>query len=106
MSAPKRDASLLAVDRRHVGIAVAPGRCNPVEHGEVFLGQLDVERGHVLFEIPTALGSRDRNDVAALGEQPCEGELTRRTVLAPPNGLETVDEIEVMRKMLASVGNE
>ena len=55
----------LPVDGRHVGVAIALGGGDGVEHGEVFLGELDVERGHVLLQVGAALGAGDRRHVAA-----------------------------------------
>ena len=55
---------LLTVHRRHVGVAVALRRRHGVEEGEVLLGQLDVERSHVLLEKGNVLGAGNRRHVA------------------------------------------
>ena len=50
--------------------------------GNFSIIEIDVHRGGIFFEVFAALGSRDRNDVVALRENPGECELAGRDVFA------------------------
>ena len=48
-----------------------------VETGEVFLRETDLDGCGVFFQIFSALGAGDRDDIVALRQYPGEGELRR-----------------------------
>jgi len=82
---PRAMAHLSSLDVAHVGVARSGNRAERqecVKSGQVIGGQGDVEGGDVFLQVAAALGARDRHHVAALGEQPGQGELTRRTALS------------------------
>ena len=67
----------------HIGAIACTGRGangeQGVEHLEIVGGQGHLGCGDVVFEVAPALGSRDRDDVPAGGQDPREGELGRGT---------------------------
>src|SRR4051794_8269214 len=93
-----------AVDRRHVRVAVAgrrPDGRDLLEPGEVVVGQLDVGRRDVLLEISHLLRARDRDDVVAAAQHPCERELAGRAPLLLGDAPHALDEVEVALEVLA-----
>src|SRR3954453_16150118 len=74
----------LAIQRGHptAVVALTGGRGQlGVDVLEVLVGQLDLARGPVLLEVRDPLGSRDRDDIVALGQDPGERELPGRHAL-------------------------
>ena len=91
----------LPVDGRHVGVAIALGGGHGVEHGEVLLGELDVERGHVLLQVGAALRARDRRHVAARRVHEGERDLPRRTALGRGELVDDLHDGDVVRQVVA-----
>ena len=85
---PLREASI------HKGQA---GRVAIVDLADDLLGaQLEVVGGGVLFDAGDALGAGDRGDVVALSEQPGQGHLCRCGARLGSDGLDFVDDAEVL----------
>ena len=61
-----------AADGRHVAVAIARGRREGVEAGELVGCQLELAGPRVLLDPRRMSTARDRDDVAALGEHPGE----------------------------------
>jgi hypothetical protein len=63
---------------------------------DLLRAQLDAVGYGVLLEAGDALGSGDRGDVVALGEQPRQRDLCRGGVDFGGDGLDLVDDAEVL----------
>ena len=95
---PARATTWSAVDGSHVGlvVALAGGRRQVAEPVELAVGQLDDVGGGVLLDAGDALGAGDWSDVVALGEQPRQRDLCRGGVEFGGDGLDLVDDAEVL----------
>src|SRR4051812_37959337 len=87
-----------AVDGGHdrFFVALAGGRGELVEPLELLCAELDRVGGGVLLDAGDALGAGDRGDVVALGEEPGQCDLRRRGVELGGDGLDLVDDAEVL----------
>jgi hypothetical protein len=86
------------VDGGHVRlvVALAGGRREIVEALDLLCAQLDAVGGGVLLDAGDTLGAGDRGDVVALGEQPGQSDLRRCSVELGSDGLDRVDDAEVL----------
>jgi hypothetical protein len=80
--------------------AATPFRKHRVDALEIARGQRHAERADVVLEVHDARGSRDRDDVVALMEQPREGELRGGASLPRCDVLDVADEVEVLLEVL------
>jgi len=87
-----------AVDDGHVAlvVALAGGRGEVVELLDLGRAQLDAVGRRVLFDAGDALGAGDRGDVVALRKQPGQRDLRRCPVELGSDGLDLVDDAEVL----------
>ena len=77
-------------------MALTGGRGKIVEPCDVLDAELDMVGGRVLLDAGDALGTGDRGDVVALGEQPGQRDLRRGGVDLGGDGLDLVDDGEVL----------
>ena len=91
-------ATWSAVDCGHVRlvVALAGGGGEIVEPLDLLRAQLDAVGGRVLLDAGDALGAGDRGEVVALREQPGQSDLRRCGVDLGGNGLDLVDDAEVL----------
>jgi hypothetical protein len=96
----------LAVDRLQGGRSVS--LAGDLVQGEGGLelcylrgGQVNVYSSRVLFEILPAFGSGDRDQIVALGQDPCEGKLTGLDAATIGDGTNTVYEDLILIEVLA-----
>src|SRR5204863_1250433 len=68
---------------------------------QILRRQLHLQRVEILVDALLALGSRDRDDVLALREQPREYELRRRALLLHRDLLEALHDLDVALEVLA-----
>jgi hypothetical protein len=87
-----------ALDPGHVRLVVAPagGRGEIVKPLQLLFAQLDAVGGGVLLDAGDALGAGDGGDVVALCEQPGQRDLRRGGVELGGDGLDLVDDAEVL----------
>jgi hypothetical protein len=87
-----------AFDRGYVllVVAVAGGGGEIVESSDLVHGDLDAVGCRVLFDSRDALRAGDPGDVVALGEQPRQGDLRGCGVEFGCDGLDLVDDAEVL----------
>ena len=97
--------SASGMDRLHVRFRIA--RAGGGTSGDSFRDPLhvagvedDVERPEVFVDTTRALGSRDRDDVGALGEQPRERELSGPAAFVLGDPLDAPDELGILRQVL------
>src|SRR5579862_1451118 len=91
----------LAIDRGHVGVAVAHRLAERIELDELVRRQLDVARGRVLLEIRAPLRARDRDDVVAPREHPGERNLRGRRAARRRDLPHPLEELHVAIEVLA-----
>ena len=96
----------LEVDGLHASFVVAVaggGSCGEglVNALEGFRRELEVDGAEVVFEVLEALGAGDGDDVVALGEDPCEGELGRGAAEFGGDGFYGFGEVEVAGEVFA-----
>ena len=86
------------VDCGHVRlvVAVAGGGGEIVEPLDLLRAQLDAVGSGVLLDAGDALGAGDRGDVVTLREQPGQRDLRRCGVELGSDGLDLVDDAEVL----------
>ena len=86
------------VDGGHVRlvVALAGGRGEVVQACDLLDAQLNGVGCGVLFDAGDAFGAGDRGDVVALGEQPGQSDLCRGGVDLGRDGLDLVDDAEVL----------
>src|SRR5438094_2855731 len=77
------------------------GRCDIRDARHVGGRKPDLERVEVLVDALLPLRPRDRHDVLALREEPCEHELRRRALLLRRHLLEALHDLYVLVEMLA-----
>src|ERR1035437_1726271 len=105
-SALARAVSASAVNRLHTTRGVTlpggdPGRGDLLDGGDVVITELDVHGGDVLLQVGDPPGTRDRDDVHALGKHPGKGELAGRHALALGEGHDLVQHLQVLGEVLA-----
>ncbi len=64
--------------------------------GFFFIGKGDIECPPILFQVLDLLRPWDGEDVATLLEKPCEGELGYSTAFLVSQGLEPVDDVDIV----------
>ena len=72
-----------------------------VDAAQIFSAQFHFQCAGVLFQVLAALRAGDRNDVLALGKQPCKRELAGRAFLFFGNGFDTANKIEVLLEVFS-----
>src|ERR1051326_3285870 len=72
-----------------------------VNSGQFIAGELDVERSDVFLKIFATLGSGNRDDVAALGQDPGKGELGRSAFFFARNFLDATDQVEIVLEIVS-----
>ncbi len=85
----------------HPFLGITRSRCKAgwrsfIEPAQIILAQLDFEGPQILFEPLSALSSRNGHDIRALGQEPGQRQLGRRTLLAAGNILQFLHKLYVM----------
>jgi hypothetical protein len=85
-------------------VALAAGGGEIVEPSDLLRAQLDAVGGGVLLDAGDALGPGDRGDVVSLREQPGQSDLRRCGVDLGGDGLDLVDDAEVLLEVASVKG--
>src|SRR3954471_22606082 len=85
-------------------VALALGRAHRerlVQTTEVVVGERDLRRGDVLLEVLHPLCARDRDDILAAAQDPCDRDLARLRVVLVRDLLDHPHELHVLVERLA-----
>lgn len=69
--------------------------------GLLRVSQIDIKRSPVFLQIFHFLSARNRNDVVALLQKPCDRQLRRATVLLLRQGCQLLDELDILVTVLS-----